>query len=91
MAKFPKGQSGNPKGRIKGSPNKSTEKIKAAFQKLLEDNLPTLQSDLDHLEPAQRLNYIKELSEYILPKLARVDGQMENTDEVTIRIVDDDK
>jgi hypothetical protein len=33
---FKKGQSGNPKGRKKGSVNKTTEEIRLAFQALIE-------------------------------------------------------
>jgi hypothetical protein len=67
-------------GRTKGTPNKATQKIKDAYAKLLEDNLGTLQTDLSQLEPKDRLNFMLNLSEYILPKLARVEAEHEIKD-----------
>ena len=40
---FKKGQSGNPKGRPKGSKNLTTEQIRDAFQALIESSLPDIQ------------------------------------------------
>ena len=39
---FKEGQSGNPKGRTKGKPNKTTAEIREAYQKLVEDNLTNM-------------------------------------------------
>jgi hypothetical protein len=66
-------QKGNP-GKPKGSVNKTTQKIKDAYAKLLEGNLHALQEDLLLLEPKDRLHFLLSLSEYILPKLARVEA-----------------
>ncbi len=67
-------------GRTKGTPNKTTQKIKDAYSKLLKDNLETLQDDLSKLEPKDRLNFMLNLSEYILPKLARIEAEHEIKD-----------
>lgn len=89
MAKFKKGQSGNLGGRPKGIGNKSTEKVKKAFTALVEDNLDQLRDDINEMEPKDRAYFLKELAEYVLPKLARSENKNENTGEITVRVVDD--
>jgi len=76
---FKKGESGNKMGRPKGATNKSTEKIKNAFQALLHKSLPHLEKDLMSLEPKDRIAMIIKLSDKILPSLKAVDATIENT------------
>jgi len=64
-----KGDKLNPNGRPKGSKNKSTSEIREAFQQLVSSNLEQLQSDLDSLKPGERINYIIQMANYILPKM----------------------
>tara|TARA_R110002049_G_scaffold3257_5_gene25367 strand:- start:105 stop:440 length:336 start_codon:yes stop_codon:yes gene_type:complete len=75
---FEKGNSVS-KGRPKGSTNKSTEKIKNAFQALLHRSLPNLEKDLMSLEPKDRIDKIIALSKFVLPTLKAVDATIENT------------
>ncbi|MGM0934034.1 MAG: hypothetical protein ACQEWD_11375 [Bacteroidota bacterium] len=56
-------------GRKPGSKNKTTEEIRESFQELLENNLSKLQSDLDKLDPEERLKIILTLSKFVLPTL----------------------
>ena len=70
---FQKGQGGKPKGAI----NKTAQKVKEAFAQLLEDNLDQMYEDLASLKPKERLDFMKDLSEYIMPKLARVQSDIE--------------
>lgn len=74
-----KGQILNPEGRKPGTVNRSTGAIRTAFQNLVENNLPKLQTDLDQLEPKDRLTMIIKLSEFILPKLQslNIENQLE--------------
>ena len=65
--KFQKGN--NLGGRTPGAKNKTTETIRNAFNELLENNLSTLQKDLDSLEPKDRLKFIIDLSAFVIPKL----------------------
>ena len=65
--KFQKGN--NLGGRTPGAKNKTTETIRNAFNELLENNLPRIQTDLDQLEPKDRLKFIIDLSAFVIPKL----------------------
>ena len=64
---FKKGQSGNPNGRKKGEPNKTTDELRGLLQSFLEANIETLQSDFDQLEPKERLSFIERIAKMIIP------------------------
>ena len=64
---FEKGQSGNPTGRKKGKPNKTTEEVRGLVQSFIEQNIETLQADFDQLEPKDRLTFIERLLKHVLP------------------------
>jgi hypothetical protein len=55
------------------TPNKATSQIKEAFSLLVENNLERLQSDLNELDPKDRLNIILQFSRYVLPTLKAVE------------------
>jgi len=59
-------------GTRKGIPNKATSEVRKAFQLLVEANLPQMQSDLDSLEPRDRLKFILDIAKFILPTLQAV-------------------
>jgi hypothetical protein len=65
----PKGKTGNPNGRPKGSQNKTTGEIRSIFQSLLEQNLEQMTDDIKALEPKQRIDVLLKLTEFILPKV----------------------
>ena len=67
-----KGQTNNPNGRPKGSKNRNTEKIREAYQKLIEGRLDSLNEDLDLMEPRERVKAIIDLSKYVLPTMQSV-------------------
>ena len=71
---FKEGQSGNPNGRAKGKPNKTTKEIREAYQKLVEDNLTNMTKWLTEVaaeNPERAMDLMLKLSEYMIPKLAR--------------------
>lgn len=55
-----------------GVPNRATSEVRRAFKQLVESNLPQMQSDLDSLEPKDRIKFILEMAKFILPTLQAV-------------------
>jgi hypothetical protein len=63
-------------GKTKGSQNKVTKDIKEAYRLLIVMNLPNLSKWLVQIaeeNPEKAIRIISELSEYVIPKLARTD------------------
>lgn len=67
MARYVKGQSGNPAGKKKGTPNRTTEQLRSMVQTLIESNWNRIQFDLDQMKPSERLNFIYNLLKFVLP------------------------
>ena len=55
------------KGRPKGASNKSTETIKRSISILLENNIAAVQSDLDEMQPRDRLNALLQFMKFLVP------------------------
>ena len=69
-----KGTSNNPKGRKPGSINKVTKDIKEAYRLLIENNIPNFNRWMDKIaekDPEKAIKILSDLSEYVIPKLAR--------------------
>lgn len=74
--RWTKGVSGNPNGRPLGSPNKATNQVREAYQKLTEDNLENMTrwlADIAADNPKEAMELMLKMSEYVLPKLARTE------------------
>ena len=65
---FKKGNIANPKGRPKGSKNIRNVKLNEVVKSLLENNIQQLQTDLQQLEPNERVKAITNLLAYAIPK-----------------------
>ena len=72
MARFAKGQSGNPAGRPVGSRNKCTQ-----FRELLADDLPALVSVLRDKALEGDMNAMRLLLERLVPKVQVVDMSLQ--------------
>lgn len=76
---FKKGSSGNIKGKPKGAENKTTKDIKEAYKQLIENNLDNLTKWLNEIakdNPEKAIRLLADLSEYVIPKLARTDSNI---------------
>ena len=68
MAKFQKGQSGNPKGRPKGSQNEKTKYIKDWLISLIGSNAKDISQSFRNLPMKERCKFISSVLPYVLPK-----------------------
>ena len=63
-------------GKKKGTPNKATRDIKQAYKELIERNLDNLTLWIEQIaakDPEKAIRILSDLSEYVVPKLARTD------------------
>ena len=63
----------NRKGRKPGSKNLVTRNVREQFKLLVDSNIIQLQTDLDSLEPKDRVNAIINIAKFILPTLKAVE------------------
>ena len=83
---FTIGQSGNPSGRPQGVSNKTTNKIREAFQVLMESNIDRMSAWLEEVaekDPKAALDLFIRMAEYTTPKLARVENSHEVDEGIT--------
>jgi len=78
--RFDKNNNYGVKSSRKGVPNKATSELRSKVKLIIEDNIERLQSDIDKVEPKERLNFLIQLLNFALPKLKA----MEITDERNI-------
>lgn len=74
---YTKGESGNPTGRPKGSPNKMSAQLRETITDFLEDNFEKVISDFEELTPRDRVKFYCDLLQYGLPRLQAVQVESE--------------
>ena len=62
-------------GRPKGKSNKSTEIVKKSIAKLLENNIDSIQHDLDVMDPKDRVNALLQFLKFHIPTQKAVEVQ----------------
>lgn len=95
MAKYQKGQSGNPKGRPRGSVDEKKAYIRDWVISIIGSNGKRLEQNFSHLSRKEQWRVITQLLPYVLPRQheaivdASLDASMQvNTPEpITIRFV----
>lgn len=60
-------------GRTPGSQNKATKEIRERFKDLLDNNIERIISDLEALEPKDRISALLQLAKYVIPQLKSVE------------------
>lgn len=73
----PKGKTGNPNGRPKGSPNKTTQSVREWLTRLIDDNREQIRKDLAALEPKERLQVLEKFMQYTVPKMQSVETRVD--------------
>lgn len=84
---FKPGQSGNPKGREKGSKNKATIEIKQRYTELIQGNLGSIQDWLNQTaanDPAKALDFLIKLSPFVIPKQVQQEVSFESPINIVI-------
>jgi len=70
---YAKGESGNRRGRPKGSVNKTTLELRDKLNNLHQKNYEYILNEIDNLTMRQRLQLNKDLLPYISPKLSAIE------------------
>lgn len=78
---------GTPKtgGRKRGTPNKVTKEVRKRIAAIVARNARNIQSDLDALEPRDRLQILEKLMQYVIPKQSALKAEISDLtdDELT--------
>ena len=67
-----KGQTGNPAGRPKGSPNKQNKALRILIMNFCEDNFDGILKDWAELPAKERIRLYIDLLGYVLPRLENI-------------------
>lgn len=68
MRGLKKGQTNNPNGRPKGTPNKVTSDLRDCVKVFVDKNMKNMQVEFDKLEGKDKLLFLEKMMQYVLPK-----------------------
>ena len=84
---MPKGITNNPDGRPKGTPNKVTGQLRESITLFIEGNFEEVVRDWRKLNPKDKLNFYRDLIQYVIPKMQSAD--VTNHNDLTVQDVTD--
>ena len=84
---FKPGESGNPNGRPKGTKNRTTTEIRNHIQTVLDGQYEKLESDLNGMNPFQRVMMVEKLTKFFLPALAKNDNDTNVSGEINLNVI----
>lgn len=73
-------------GRKQGTPNKISTNVRECFAELISQNLENLQSDIEALEPKDRIKVIIDLAKFVIPNLKAIENNAGEVEFKTIEI-----
>lgn len=74
-----KGETNNPAGRPKGTPNKITGELRISIKMFLEKKWPKIEANFNKLEPYQQVQFFEKLMPYVVPRLRESDLKIDFT------------
>lgn len=75
----------NRAGRPQGTKNKVSQEIRERINDFLENNFDNIQTDIQQLEPKDRIKYFIDLLSFGLPKLRNVEMDIQNMPELNLK------
>jgi hypothetical protein len=72
------------KGKPFGATSKQNKEIRERFKMLLEDNIDTLQKDIEKLNSKDRIDAIISLASYVIPKLKATEHRAEEEETIVV-------
>lgn len=62
-------------GRELGTPNKTTSELRRVLKHIIDDELQSLQNNINELEPKERIELLIKLLPYVMPKVQTVSAR----------------